>query len=274
MRITTLIENHSSPLAPKLKEEHGLSFFIENKGHMVMSDVGQSGKFADNARQLGVSLARVEAVVISHHHYDHGGGLGRFFEENDHAMVYLRRSTDEAHVAEDASGVIRTIGLDDALLQRYSKRIVMVEETAEILPGLHVITDIPHPYPKPSGDLRLKARIQGKLTTDLFNHELVTVLENERGLVILTGCAHQGVLNMISATREVFPSKPILAVIGGLHLYREQESEVRMIAETLGNWDIQRVITGHCTGEEAADTLEEVLGDRLERLYTGLVMEF
>lgn len=274
MRITTLVENHSSPIMPKLKEEHGLSFFIENQGHIIMSDVGQSGKFADNARQLGVDLARVEAVVISHHHYDHGGGLGRFFQENDHAPVYLRRSTDEAHVAEDSSEKIRTIGLDDALLQRYSKRIVMVEETAEILPGLHVIIKISDLYPKPHGDLRLKARIQGKLTTDTFNHELVTVLENEQGLVILTGCAHNGVLNMISATREVFPTKPILAVIGGFHLHSEEESEVRMIGETLANWDIPKVIAGHCTGEEAADTLEEVLGGRLQRLHTGLVMEF
>ncbi len=239
-----------------------------------MSDVGQSGKFADNARLLGVDLAQVEAVVISHHHYDHGGGLGRLFKENDHAMVYLRRSTDEAHVAEDASGAIRTIGLDDALLQRYRERIVMVEETAEILPGLHVITKIPHPYPKPSGDLRLKARIQGMLTADPFNHELVTVLENEHGLVILTGCAHNGVLNMIRATREVFPTKLILAVVGGFHLHSEDESEVRMIGETLANWEIPKVIVGHCTGEEATDTLEKVLGDRLERLFTGLVMEF
>jgi len=274
MRITTLVENHTSPIMPKLKAEHGLSFFIENQGYIIMSDVGQSGKFTNNARLLGVDLAQVEAVVISHHHYDHGGGLGRFFKENDHAMVYLRRSTDEAHVAEDASGAIRTIGLDDALLQRRKDRIVMIEETAEILPGLHVITNIPDQYPKPHGDLRLKARIKGKLATDPFNHELVTVLENEQGLVILTGCAHNGVLNMIGATREVFPTKPILAVIGGLHLHSEEESEVRMIGETLANWDIPKVIVGHCTGEEAADTLEEVLGDRLQRLYTGLVMEF
>ena len=100
------------------------------------------------------------------------------------------------------------------------------------------------------------------------------MLENEQGLVILTGCAHNGVLNMIRATREVFPTKPILAVIGGLHLHSEEESEVRKIGETLANWNIPKVIVGHCTGEEAADTLEEVLGDRLQRLYTGLVMEF
>jgi 7,8-dihydropterin-6-yl-methyl-4-(beta-D-ribofuranosyl)aminobenzene 5'-phosphate synthase len=239
-----------------------------------MSDVGQSWKFADNARLLGVDLAQVEVVVISHHHYDHGGGLGRFFQENDHAKVYLRQSKDEAHVAEDLSGVIRTIGLDDALLQRHKDRVVMVEETVEILPGLHVITKIPDQYPKPSGDLRLKARIQGKLTTDPFNHELVTVLENEQGLVILTGCAHNGVLNMIRALREVFPTKPILAVVGGLHLHHEEESEVRMIGETLANWGIPKIITGHCTGDEAADTLQEILDDRLQRLYTGLVMDF
>ncbi len=87
MHITTLIENNPHPQNPALKAEHGLSFFIEHKGHILMSDLGATSAFADNADHFGLDLRDVEAVTISHHHYDHGGGLARFFEEDDRAKV-------------------------------------------------------------------------------------------------------------------------------------------------------------------------------------------
>jgi 7,8-dihydropterin-6-yl-methyl-4-(beta-D-ribofuranosyl)aminobenzene 5'-phosphate synthase len=213
-------------------------------------------------------------LVISHHHYDHGGGLGRFFVENDHATVYLRRSSDVGPVAEDAPGVLRPIGLDDALLQRYKDRVVMLKNTQEILPGLHVITDIPTIYPKPHGDQRLKIQVGGVLKPDPFNHELVTVIEEDNALVIMTGCAHNGVLNMIAATREALPNKPIKAVVGGFHLHHEDQQTVHAIGEALLSMEIPLVVTGHCTGDEATDELARVLGDKLIRLYTGLELIF
>jgi 7,8-dihydropterin-6-yl-methyl-4-(beta-D-ribofuranosyl)aminobenzene 5'-phosphate synthase len=274
MRILTLLENHENPDYPALQAEHGLSFIIALNGHDYMSDVGASGFFTDNAARLGVDLTRVEGVVISHHHYDHGGGLGRFFEENDQAKIYLRLSHNEGIVAEDTPGVIRTIGLNDALLRKHKDRVRMVTHTGEVMPGLHVVTDIPCEYPKPSGDQRLKIKIGKMLQSDPFNHELVTVLENEEGLVVLTGCAHNGVLNMIAAVQKAFPGKTILAVIGGFHLHHEGDDSVRQIAERLKELGIPIIATGHCTGDHAVGILEAVLGDRLVRLFTGLEMVF
>lgn len=274
MRIITLLENHMHPDNPALQAEHGLSFYLEVSGHIYMSDVGQSGKFADNAALLGVDLQGVEAVVISHHHYDHGGGLSRFFKENKTAPVYLRKLQDALYVAEEPSGAIRTIGLDDGLLRQHRGRVIGVSAGGEILPGMHLVTEIPKLYPKPGGDQRLKIKLGFEMKPDPFAHELVTVVEEDNALVILTGCAHNGVLNMIAATREALPNKPIKAVVGGFHLHHESPSTVRWIGEKLLEMDIPSVVTGHCTGDDAVLILEEVLGDRLQRLYTGLVLDY
>lgn len=272
MRITTLIENHSNPENPALKAEHGLSFYIEHRGHGLLSDVGATAAFAENAVTLGADLARVEAVTLSHHHYDHGGGLARFFTENDRARVYLRRAEPAEYVVQEQSSR-RYIGLDLGLLAAHADRIVAVGGNPEILPGVHVLTDIPALHPKSSSDRRLMMVREGQAQPDTFEHEQVTVLEGVAGLVVLTGCAHNGVLNMIEAARQALPGKPIRAVIGGFHLLHEEADAVREIGETLLAMDIPAVYTGHCTGEASVTVLAEVLGERLHRLYTGLVLE-
>lgn len=154
MHILTLIEDHENKNRNDLSSEHGLSFLIENQGHTFMSDVGQSGKFADNAAKLGAELSTVEALAISHHHYDHGGGLVRFFEENKSATVYLRAASDVDYFSADNAEAVRDIGLDKTLLADYGKRIVAITDNRVIHPGLHLLVDIPEDYPKPSGDRR------------------------------------------------------------------------------------------------------------------------
>jgi 7,8-dihydropterin-6-yl-methyl-4-(beta-D-ribofuranosyl)aminobenzene 5'-phosphate synthase len=274
MRIKTLVENDLHPSCGDLKAEHGLSFYVEHQNYVFMSDVGASGFFAENAVRLGVDLGSVDALAITHHHYDHGGGLKRFFQENDSAKVFLRWTEAVDFIAEDDPFKTRYIGLDQAVLAEYADRIVYVKGDREILPGVNLLTDIPLMHPKPAGDHRLKMKIGKHATRDPFDHELVTVLVEEDGLVLLTGCAHNGVLNMIETAKIAFPDQPIQAVIGGFHLRREDQSVVREIGESLLDMDIPAIYTGHCTGEEACEVLESVLGDRFHRLYTGLVMTF
>jgi 7,8-dihydropterin-6-yl-methyl-4-(beta-D-ribofuranosyl)aminobenzene 5'-phosphate synthase len=274
MRIITLVENSPHPSKDKLKAEHGLSFYIEHDEHVFMSDVGKSGNFADNAVKIGIDLTKVDALAITHHHYDHGGGLGRFFKENDSARVYLRWTEKIDFIAEDDPSKTRYIGLDQAVLAEYAGRIVYVKGDHEILPGVNLLTDIPLMHPKPAGDHRLKMQIGKQAMRDPFDHELVTVLVEEDGLVLLTGCAHNGVLNMIEAAKTAFPGQPIRAVIGGFHLRREDQSVVRGIGESLFDMDIPMIYTGHCTGDESYDVLKSVLGERLHRLHSGLEIAF
>ena len=275
MRIRTLIENNPHPDRDDLGAEHGVSFFVEVKDHVYLSDVGQSGSFADNARSLGVDLSQVEVLAISHHHYDHGGGLGRFFEENQHAKVFMRQASTEDFVVDSPPDPLRYIGLDKGLLKAHSNRIEMIEENQEVAPGLHLLTDIPDRYPKPDGDLRLQIlRQDGGLRSDEFKHEIVTVIEGETGLVLLTGCGHNGVLNMLAAVHQAFPDRAVQAVIGGFHLHHEGRDEILEVSEKLLAEEIPVVVSGHCTGKKALSMLEDCLGKRFQRLFTGMTLEF
>jgi len=275
MKITTLIEDHQNPSRKDLVSEHGLSFIIEMDGQVLMSDVGQSGKFVENADTLGVDLSSVEALAISHRHYDHGGGLRKFIKVNHKAEVYLRSCPSYLDfIAHDPDGSVHYIGLDKGLLRDYHHRLTYLAENEKVVTGFHLLTDIPAIYPKPKGDQRLKMRAGTLLEPDTFEHEMVMVFEGDQGLVILTGCAHNGVLNMIEATRRALPEKPILAVIGGFHLHHEDMVTVKTIGKLLHSWEIPRIITGHCTGDDAIDILADILGDRLIPLHTGLIMEF
>jgi 7,8-dihydropterin-6-yl-methyl-4-(beta-D-ribofuranosyl)aminobenzene 5'-phosphate synthase len=273
MIITTLLENHRDPKRPELEAEHGLSFYIEHDGHIFMSDVGQSGKFADNAKKLGIDLSGVEALAISHYHYDHGGGLDRFFNENKDAAVYLKKAPlDMNYIAESETGVLRYIGLDKGLMKTFDQRIEYIKEPIEILPGIHLLTDIPEVYPLPESNRNLKMQQGEDIKPDTFEHEMVMVIDGDEGLVILTGCGHNGVVNMIAAAHQSFSDEPIQAVIGGFHLMHEEENAVRAIGGELFRMDIPQIYTGHCTGDDSVDVLAEVLGGRLHRLYTGLVL--
>ena len=275
MKITTLIEDHQNPSRKDLAAEHGLSFFIEMDGQVLMSDVGQSGKFAENADILGIDLSAVDVLAISHRHYDHGGGLGKFFMANQKAEVYLRTCpSDLDFIAHNPDGSVRYIGLDKGLLRDYHHRLTYLNENRRVVNNFYLLTEIPAIYPKPKGDQRLKMRTGTLTEPDTFEHEMVMVLEGDQGLIILTGCAHNGVLNMIEGTRQALPGKPIQAVVGGFHLEHEDMQTVKTIGKLLHSWEIPHIITGHCTGDDAVKTLVDVLGDRLTLLHPGLIMEF
>ncbi|MDY6874463.1 MAG: MBL fold metallo-hydrolase, partial [Chloroflexota bacterium] len=204
MRITTLIENHADSGPSGLEGEHGLSFFIEHPSGVFLSDVGASSLFADNAGRIGVDLDQVGGLVISHHHYDHGGGLKRFFEENQDGAVYLREAPEADYLVNDPE-LPRYIGLDKKVLAENSHRIEYISDNRMIALGVHLLTEIPSVYAKPSGDTRLKMRRGEETSHDTFEHEMAFVLEADDGLVLLTGCAHNGVLNMIEAACQALP---------------------------------------------------------------------
>ena len=150
----------------------------------------------------------------------------------------------------------------------------MIGENQEVAPGLHLLTAIPDQYPQSEGDLRLQVLTDDGLKPDRFEHEAVTVVEDVEGLVVLTGCGHHGLLNMLAAVRQAFPDKPIRAVVGGFHLHHEDPEAVLDISQRLVQADIPAIVSGHCTGKKALKLLEETLGDRFQKLHTGMGMRF
>jgi len=276
MKITALIENTCSAGANGLTAEHGLSLHVEHDGTRLLFDTGASSAFADNAARLGIDLAAVDVAVLSHHHYDHGGGLGRFIEINSHAPIYLRGPGVTSHYFR-LLWKERSIGLDESLLSRHAHRFRFVTERTNIGPGATILTRIDRKYPEPRGNSHLYAARGGVKVRDDFSHELVLVLEALEGLAVFTGCSHHGILNMIEAVVQAFPGATISAVFGGFHLVAlppfnfmsGSRREVREMAGELLRLPVRHVYTGHCTGSHAYTVLKSVLGDRIDYISTG-----
>lgn len=293
-----------------LTPEWGLSAFIEFNGHRILLDTGASANFAENATALEVDLSTVDAGVLSHAHYDHAGGMEAFFKANDHACFYLREGAGEncysRHKFLKLFSYQKYIGIHRGWLKRYSDRIKFVggssrdftnnssrastnsttcnpansssSDVAEILPGVFLVG---HNDTVFSAENRaaiaarngLSIKLNGKYIPDSFNHEQSLVFDTPQGLFIMNSCSHGGADNIVKEIQIAFPGKKIYAILGGFHLYRTADSQVRKFAERLRTLDVQKIYTGHCTGDRAFEILKDVLGDRAEQMYTGLEIE-
>lgn len=270
MKATVLTDNIGSG---NLTGEWGLSIFIEYGGKTVLLDAGTTGLFAENAEKLGISLDRVDYAVLSHAHYDHGNGMPRFFEINSRAKLYLQASCRENCYSRKKL-FSHYIGLERGMLKRCADRLQRVSGDYEIDKGIWLI---PHRTPDLAavGKSAGMSRREGLLRVpDDFSHEQSLVFDTPGGLVIFNSCSHGGADNIIREVSETFPGKKLLALIGGFHLYRKSDQQVRDFAGRVKETGIGRIYTGHCTGQRAFELLREELGDAAQQLYTGLTMEF
>ncbi len=281
MIITTLIENTQENNNSDLSAEHGLSLHLSYKNKAILFDTGASDAFSWNANKLGIDLGAVDVAVLSHHHYDHGGGLRRFLSVNKHANVYLKAQPDGEPYFKARLLPKRYVGLDRELLTAYPKRFVLVDRLTEILPNVYIFPDIGEAYPKPKGNKNLFVKRRTGWSLDTFSHELTMAIRENDEIVIITGCAHNGALNMIDTVEKEFSGIPIKAVVGGFHLVglqktnsaADSESEIQRIAHKILTYSIRKVYTGHCTGRHAYAALKSVLGARLLHLQTGAVLQ-
>lgn len=202
IKIITLIENTQGH--PECRAEHGLSFYIEMGERRILMDTGASDAFLTNAGKLGVDLGTVDTVVLSHGHYDHGGGLPAFAARYPAARIYMQKSACGSfwHTYPDRED--RCIGIRPELADL--PQCVLLEGDARIGDGIALFTDIRGRRLWPEGNRELKRRVRGAYGKDTyaqddFRHEQCLVLEAGSFHVLLSGCAHNGVLNILDRYR-------------------------------------------------------------------------
>ena len=269
MKAKILVDNIGND---ECKGEWGLSVYISHKGKNILLDTGASSKFRDNALKMGIDLEKVDFGVLSHAHYDHADGLPCFFKANSKADFYLSANSKEnCYGKRWIFG--KYIGIKRGVMKEFSSRLKYVSEKTELYNDAYILPhgegDFSH-IGKKNG---LFVKEKGKTVPDSFRHEVSLVLRTEKGLVILNSCSHIGVENIINEVRDAFPDEKIVAYIGGLHLYRSDEKDVLSLAETIKNLGIEKIYTGHCTGDKAFTILKRELGDGLVQLKVGLEIE-
>lgn len=271
MIIKTLVENTS--ISESIASEHGLSLYIETKNYKILFDVGESNLFLVNAEKLDVNISEIDYLIISHGHYDHGGGLRRFLQENAKAEVFIHNLAFQKHYAFRSNDEIDYIGLDEDL--KTDKRIIYTGDRFFINKGIYVFSNITHKGPLPKSNSGLLTEDNGQLIDDIFLHEQNLVIEEDDETVLITGCAHNGIINIIKHFYDMRGHMPSY-VIGGFHLSsrlvgNENTETIDNIAEYLMDAKA-KYYTCHCTGIEPYKQLKATMGDRIDYLKTGSVI--
>ena len=280
MKITVLLENTEAPDRAGLLYEHGLSIHIIFQGNSILFDMGASEAFSKNADVLGIDLSGVKSAVISHHHFDHGGGLSRFIELNKSAHIYLNDAPDGECYFKALGFIKRYIGLDTRVFDANPKRFVFVDQNTEILPDVFIIPKIELTYPIPEGNKYLYLKKLSEWRFDDFSHELILVIKEKDGLVVFSGCSHNGIPNIIDTVNKQFGDILIKAVIGGFHLIglpifntmAGSKREVEDVGRKTLMYPVEKVYSGHCTGQKAYQVLKGVMGEKLDQLHTGVII--
>jgi 7,8-dihydropterin-6-yl-methyl-4-(beta-D-ribofuranosyl)aminobenzene 5'-phosphate synthase len=241
IEIVVLIENTTSSTG--LAAEHGLSLWIDTGDAKVLFDTGASGAFADNAEQLGVDLSEADAIVLSHGHPDHSGGLERALDASPNATVY-------AHPAAE--------------IDPGQHRAVFSKDSVEIVPGIRTTGQVPRelafeesggsPIPNPDDQ-------------SIF-------FEAAEGLVLLTGCAHSGLVNTAQHVIRLTGNDNIYAVIGGTHLGNVSEERLEQTAAFLRDAQVRHIGLCHCTGERGMAHLKQTLPEAFVQYQTGTRLSF
>lgn len=224
-------------LRPGLQPDWGFACYIDLPDQKILFDTGADGPLLlENLKRLDLDRNAIEKVVISHAHGDHAGGLSALRASINHPItVFLTKSFPEQFVHHmEVSGA----------------RCESIKGPREISPSVHTT---------------------GEITGDIPEQALV--LDAAEGLVVVTGCAHPGIVEIVELVKEQF-NKKIRMLIGGFHLMYEGSSEVQNKAERLEALGVEQIAPGHCTGEEAIEIIHRRFKDRAGRCGVGFSMGF
>lgn len=274
MKVITLTEN--TACRPELGSEHGLSLYIEACGHKILFDMGQSDLFVRNAEALGVDLAQVDLAILSHGHFDHGRGLPEFFKVNSTAKVWIHRMAGEGHYSARPENRVADIGIDPAWLE--DPRVVLTEGVAELFPGAVLFSDVAGNELRSPANDALLIRAEEGYVCDPFHHEQSLLLTENGHRLLVGGCAHRGIVNILDRALEL-AGDPMDVVIGGFHMSVPStgksipEELVRAVAARLMEQPGTVYYTCHCTGSEAYATLRDAMGERVQYLAGGSTVE-
>lgn len=257
MRITALLENTSC--RADVKTEHGLSLYIETSHRKILFDMGQTALFEENARTLKTELSKVDLAVVSHGHYDHGGGLARFLEINKTAPVYIRRDAFLPHY----NGTDKYIGLDPDLSS--DPRLIFTEDICEIDTGLTLFSCNDRIRRRSFGSFGLTEKRDGRLVPDEFYHEQYLLITEGDKRVLISGCSHKGILDIA----EWFSPH---VLIGGFHFSKMPlDSTLKEAALRLASFPTS-FYTCHCTGTEQFAFMKQYI-PKLSYLSCGQSIE-
>jgi len=246
MKITVLTENTSSKKG--IEPEHGLSLYIEANGKKILFDMGQTDLFAKNAKELGTDLEDVDLAIISHGHYDHGGGLETFLGINKKAPVYINKNAFGPHY----NGTEKYIGLDASL--KGNERLIYTDGKFVISDGFVLDSYNEKERKNSFGSFGLKEKRGDSFIPDTFEYEQYLLIDENGKRTVISGCSHKGILDIVAWTRPD-------VLIGGFHFSKMPLGDgLKKAAIDLGAYKT-KYYTCHCTGIDQFEFMKKYIND-------------
>jgi 7,8-dihydropterin-6-yl-methyl-4-(beta-D-ribofuranosyl)aminobenzene 5'-phosphate synthase len=274
-RITILVDNEIQPQMG-LMAEHGFSALIEREGSRILFDTGQGPALINNAMVLGISLSPLDMVVLSHGHYDHTGGLTHIVQKNPAVRIVTHPDSLEPHYAKfevDASPKSIGIPMEWKSLEAMGAIFDFFTDFRELTPGVWYSGEVPR-KDGTAMDKRLVTYRDNVLINDPMKDDVSLLLETPSGPVVVFGCAHAGVDNIMDYMCEKRDITDVTGVLGGTHLGLFSDADEHSAIQTLERYHVACVATGHCTGAGPNGRLKAHFGSRFREGCAGAVFEF
>ena len=274
-KVTTLCENNIGHGSKNLIGEHGLSFYIEAGDRRILFDTGQNLAIANNAEVLGIDLGRIDTVVLSHGHYDHSSGLKSLLDCNTNFTLCAHPDVfgPKLRGAGDKHKYIG-IPVDRKAFEQKGIKIQLDKEPMTVAPGISTTGEIPFKNDFEAVETDFYLEKGDDYPADTLADDRALILDTVKGLVVLLGCSHRGVVNTLNHVTEITGRQRIHAIMGGLHLGKASDEKLSKIVDHLDAFGLEKIGVGHCTGPKAFVALANEFKERVFLNTVGNVVEF
>ena len=253
---------------PDFKEEHGFSLLLEKDDKKILFDTGQGNAFRENIKKLNIDIKNIDALIISHGHYDHCGNISYIIEQSEHIKTYIHPGATEVRysIHKDRKPCVKYIGIS------YENKMALKKSNVNFEPfniesNIHITGEIPRISSEDTGGPFYHDK-EGKVLDKIVDDQSIWI-ETKEGLVIITGCCHSGLINSVEYIKNISGIDRVQTIIGGLHLNKVTTERVDETIQYINNLHLKNIFPGHCTGLNVIKKFKKELNCHVLDLFAG-----